>query len=367
MLQTSNIRLAFLCFAFLAHSGFYVADARSSVKNEAARKFDELSRSVVPWQEEEARGARFAQQLKREPRTKACLIAYSPRIHNRVGSSHGDIAANHLLATKAHLTNRLGINEERIITIDGGIREAATIEFWILPPGAQTPQARPEFQPSEIVRCCNLQVRGAMYVFRKDTPLNFTVSEAWNPCPQATSYRWSISSGEIVKGQGTDTITVDAGAMTDKYVKATVDAEGLSPECINRADSTTVVGVAPYKLSEFQENFSEALKIWGDYLGLILQQNPELRGHLIVYAARNSDPKRAAVRLDWARNYLINSRGIPPQHLTTLVGGYREHLIFEYWLVPQGMPAPPPTPTVDERYARPRSRTQNGRRRRPTN
>ncbi len=364
MFQTYNIRLAFLCFAFLAHGGFYIVDARSSLEGKTARKFDEFKAGYDKRAEEEARRARFARQLRQEPQTKAYIIAYSPRIRNRSGSNEWGIAVNHLRETEGYLRDRLGIREDRIITVDGGIREDAMVEYWILPAGAKPPPATPEFQTSDVVECCNLQAHGAMYVFKKDTPLTFKVTSSGSECRQATSYRWNTSSGRIVNGQGSNTLTVDASATTDGRVIATVDAEGLSAECINRAESTTTVGVVPYKLSEFEENFSEALKVWGDHLGVILQQNQELRGHLIVYGARNEELSYAAYRLAWAQNYLINSRGVAARRLSGLVGGYRERLMFEYWLVSPGTQVPRPTPSVDEIYARPRARTRTRSRRR---
>ena len=336
--------------------------AQRAVRRDVARKFDEFKVGFEGGVDEEPRLVRFARQLKREPRTTAYVIAYSPRIRNRLGSSHWLIAENRLLTTKAQLAHAYGVREGRIIGVDGGIREDATVELWILPPGVEPPKPRPEFRPEDVIECCVIRALGELYVYTKETPLTFRAGPAVQGCPKI-SYRWSVSSGKIVSGQGTDTITVDAKETSDRYVTATIDADGLSSECINRDTQTTIIGVAPYRLAEFEEKYSEDIKVWSDNLTLILQREPELRGHVIVYGGRNGGPL-AAERADRARDYLVNSRGLETGRFSVVEGGYREQLTFEFWLVPRGAAPPPASPSVDEKYVRLRPVSRTPRRRR---
>lgn len=53
-------------------------------------------------------------------------------------------------ATKTYLVDTRGIEGSRIVTVDGGHREALTTELWIVPQGATPPQAHPTVDPSEI-------------------------------------------------------------------------------------------------------------------------------------------------------------------------------------------------------------------------
>jgi hypothetical protein len=44
-------------------------------------------------------------------------------------------------------------------------------------------------------------------------------------------YKWSLSSGTIVKGQGTPTIEVVTSGLAAEQLKATVEVDGVPPEC----------------------------------------------------------------------------------------------------------------------------------------
>ena len=52
-------------------------------------------------------------------------------------------------------------------------------------------------------------------------------------------FKWSVSAGTIVKGQGTDEITVDTNGLVSTDVIATVELTGAPPGCKNSASKTT--------------------------------------------------------------------------------------------------------------------------------
>jgi PKD-like domain len=54
------------------------------------------------------------------------------------------------------------------------------------------------------------------------------------------SYNWSVSSGEIVDGQGTPTLKVRF-SESEKSLTATVEVDGLPSNCGNSASCTFVV------------------------------------------------------------------------------------------------------------------------------
>ncbi len=332
--------------------GSYLTYAQALADESAARKFDEFKVDVEKGIDVEARLVRYARQLKREPQTKAYIIAYSPRIRNREGSSYWSIAENQLLTTKAQISHAYGIKEGRIIGIDGGIREDATVELWILPVGAKPPAPRDEFQAADVIECCLIRVEGEIYVYKKETPLKFKAVPSLGSCPQITSYHWSVSSGKIIGGQGTDTILIDASGTADRNVTAIAAAEGLSSECINRDAYTTAISIAPYKLFEFEEKYSEDLKTRLDLLVDILQKEPFLKGYIIVYGARVGRSYDVRKRRDRTQDYLLNFRGLILERFSVVEGGYRENPMFEIWLIPRDAPLPSATPTVDRKYVR---------------
>jgi hypothetical protein len=117
-----------------------------------------------------------------------------------------------------------------------------------------------------------------------------------------------------------------------------------------RASYTTVVGVVPYELSEFEENYSEALQANLDNLTVFLLKEPSLQGYIIVYGGRIGRRGYAGMRAKKAKYYLTEMRGIPADRFVVVEGGYREKPMFEIWLVPRNGPKPIASPSVDLRY-----------------
>jgi hypothetical protein len=80
----------------------------------------------------------------------------------------------------------------------------------------------------------------------------------------------------------------------------------------------------------------------------LLSKEPNSQAFIIAYNGREDNPgksRRYAVR---AKNYLVNSRGIPPQRIFAIEGGRRDEFMVELWLAPKGSKAPEPAPTVTE-------------------
>lgn len=316
-----------------------------------ASKFDEYTLHFGIAAEPRDRLARFARQLKREPSTQAYIIAYTPRLQNVYGSNYWDIPVNRCGTTKAELTGRYGVADRRLICTDGGVRENATLELWILPRNATPPSARPDFRLEDLVYCFPVSVSGERYVLKRDMPLKFSASFGLGKPPNQRRFLWSLSSGKIIDGLDQDTITVDISKASEEEATATVEVQGLSVECKKKASyTTTVVGVFPYRLSEFEENFPEALDINLDYLASILQQESSLEGYIIVYAGRSGRRDYPKIRGARARYYLTELRGMPADRFVVVEGGYRERPMFEIWLITPNVQKPIPTPTVDSRY-----------------
>ncbi len=59
-------------------------------------------------------------------------------------------------------------------------------------------------------------------------------------------YRWTLSNGEILEGQGTAEIKVDTLGYQGEKIKASVTITGLSKRCGNRASATGFVKPKPY-------------------------------------------------------------------------------------------------------------------------
>ena len=111
-------------------------------KPQPPRKFDEYG--TLSLNERNARLDNYAIELQNDPTTMAYVIAYGGR-NSRPGT-----ATSLLNMSKKYLVDTRGIDGSRIVTVDGGHREHATTELWIVPQGSKPPQAEPTVDPSEI-------------------------------------------------------------------------------------------------------------------------------------------------------------------------------------------------------------------------
>ncbi len=69
---------------------------------------------------------------------------------------------------------------------------------------------------------------------------NFTVNIMGGFANRKPSYKWSVSSGKIVKGQGTGSIYVETKCDKDKPIRVTVEIGSIIPEgCPTSASFTT--------------------------------------------------------------------------------------------------------------------------------
>jgi hypothetical protein len=114
-----------------------------------------------------------------------------------------------------------------------------------------------------------------------------------------------------------------------------------------------VVGIVPYKFDEFGKIHSEDLMARLDNLAIYLQKDVTLQAHIIIYNGRYGRRGEAKAWAAYMKDYIVNTRGLEPERIVTLEGGYREGLSGELWLSPRGTSAPKPSPSVDPKYVHP--------------
>jgi hypothetical protein len=78
-----------------------------------------------------------------------------------------------------------------------------------------------------------------------------------------------------------------------------------------------------------------------DYFYNELLTIPNAKACIIYYRGRHRSAFQDHV---YAKNYLDNRGGIPPERIKAVFGGYREDTAIELWIVPEGAEAPKPTP-----------------------
>jgi len=88
-------------------------------------------------------------------------------------------------------------------------------------------------------QCPMISVDGPSGTPAPGEPLIFTVSV--KPTESKLTYKWIVSSGTIISGQGTETIRVNLNSSEASIPTATVEIGGLPQECPNSASETTRV------------------------------------------------------------------------------------------------------------------------------
>jgi len=357
-LLTSRIFAAGLLL--IALQGF-PPSARGQALEPRARKFDEFTTGIgsptLRWlrnydeqsKELKARLARYAAQLRKEG-ARPYAITYSPRvveweIYNR---SVAGMRAGALWEITG-----LGFDWKHINWVNGGFREVATTELWIVPPGAQPPCPTPTVRPEDVAYCPSVRVGGPVYVPRPGGPVEFKAVVEANEKKIQPTFAWSVSRGRIASGQGTDTIVVEVPAGDPGDVVAKVEVGGYSLECpieSAAAIGRMAVGLSHFKFDEFGDIRMGDTKARLDNLAVTLQNDPTLQVHMVVYGGRVGPREQALRRAAVMRDYMVQTRGLEPERVMTIYGGYRDELSGELWLSVRGTGPPTPVPTIDKSY-----------------
>ncbi|HEV7797709.1 MAG TPA: hypothetical protein VGO73_06120 [Pyrinomonadaceae bacterium] len=94
--------------------------------------------------DQKARLDNLAVELQNDPTATTYVIAYGGRT-SRIGQAD-------LLGARArdYLVAQRGIDQSRIVVVNGGFREEDCVELWIVPQGATTPQPTPTVQAGDV-------------------------------------------------------------------------------------------------------------------------------------------------------------------------------------------------------------------------
>lgn len=83
-----------------------------------------------------------------------------------------------------------------------------------------------------------------------------------------------------------------------------------------------------------------------DNFATMLQNAPDEKGYIVVYAGQQACVNEARNRARRAREYLLSRHRIKSQQVLAVDGGYRDVLSTELYIVPNGQPAPTPRPNI---------------------
>lgn len=333
----------FLVFLFLLLASFITQSAAQNPKAEKFAEFEYLDDN----QSEQI--ARFAEVLSKQPTVRGYIIGYTERISGFCGevSTGGAIRS---LAQAITVRHDFPVKADRVLTMNGGLREKQMIEFFIVPKGTSLPPPTPTSPADKAVRCpCLGYTGGPSYVFENtNSPLDFYTSFSNEISQVKPIYKWTVSAGKIISGQGTAGISVECPRSAYQSIEATVEIVGFPDECNLKgsAKSPENMSSLPLKTDEFPESTCADEEARLDHFASAFRDEPLAQGYIIVYGGKNGKRNEAKARLAKFKAYLINARGLSPERITTIDGGFREKLSVELWLTEKGKSAPAPSPTV---------------------
>lgn len=159
------------------------------------------------------------------------------------------------------------------------------------------------------------------------------------------AFTWTVTGGEITGGQGTPTITVRPTATAPGTVSATATATVADvPNCTASGTATAEIPQPPVarEIDRYGRITRNNEKARLDNVAVQAQGDPNARIFIIATGRTNAIANR---RLQTARNYLVNTRGIDPARIVTVNGGTGTEETVIY-LVPAGAPEPTPGGTT---------------------
>lgn len=137
--------------------------------------------------------------------------------------------------------------------------------------------------------------------------------------PGKPEFKWSLSAGKIIDGQGTSTITVNTDDLFFVPVIATLQVAGIG-DCSTSSTCTTEVincglGLGAVKFDEYGALSFEDEKARLENFAIQLKNQPGTQGHIIAYDGQGGTSEDIETRLMRTKNYLVDE-GLEPVGLT---------------------------------------------------
>jgi hypothetical protein len=292
------------------------------------------------------RTERFGKRMKKEPKSKNAAIIYYNSRKGKYPISDGREFASHaanILGEYEYLFNQT----DRIVLIDGGYREYPTLEFWVVPKEAELPKPNPTFTKDEVIYCPNINLAGDGFRKQRNEPLKFSVSIQGEAPNSKLNYDWNISAGKIISGQNSNQIEIDLSETDKTKITASLIVKGLPTECNAYTYHTTQIGLYPYKLDEFPYIPYSDLSARMDAMLPYYMEEPASKLYVIIYESRDEIGKKGFVRTLKNLQTIMTFRNHPKDRIIIVNGGYREEMMVEVYLLPNGVEPPKATPTLN--------------------
>jgi hypothetical protein len=299
--------------------------------------------------------AKFTGQV--ETINKESLRKVAAEAGNNPNSQLYIIIGSHPLCFRSvsyKIASELNLEDYRVTFIDWPSK-TPFMEVWLVPPGATPPTCKdceaPYLGPlakgcsgiptesresvEKEFSCPSVEIVGPERISMPGTLLTFH-SKVYGPHLNKTvRYKWSVSAGAIVKGQGTSKITVRAPNGDVAVVRAFLQISGFPLGCKNSV--TEVAGIANQPLVDPYGRYGDiSLETEKEKLRnafTVLAKYPTFKLLLVKRSPKNTS--KNGKRIDEIRSFVADELKISPSRfqLATIAGDEIETVI---WFVKPG-------------------------------
>jgi hypothetical protein len=158
------------------------------------------------------------------------------------------------------------------------------------------------------------------------------------------SFNWSVSTGEILEGQGTLSIKVLKKNDAGENITATVEIKGLPQGCAKTASETGSPFYGPYPrlFDEFSISELRIDKARLDYLVNKLGNDPNAQAFIIEYFKPKTPKRIINQKIQKITDYLVNQRKLEKDGFTISTAFRDEGNWTKVWIIPPGANLPQP-------------------------
>lgn len=177
-------------------------------------------------------------------------------------------------------------------------------------------------------------------------------------------FKWKLSVGTIMTGEGTAEITVDTAGLGGLDLIATAELIGAPLGCNGSGSRTMRVEPPAFGCGRPFDyygdiNFEDEKARLDNFAIQISNESPLSSGYILMSAGQITFENETSEHLDRARSYLVNVREIDPNRVVTLDCGFTPDLTIKLYVVSLGATPPPcsnptETPSFEVKFTKPR-------------
>ncbi|MBK8465933.1 MAG: hypothetical protein IPL32_08890 [Chloracidobacterium sp.] len=194
-------------------------------------------------------------------------------------------------------------------------------------------------QTSEKIACPSIFVYGPAGIVNTGDIASFTANVGLGGEKYNLKYTWSVSAGDIVSGQGTDSISVRVPERENLTV--TVEVDGMPDECEKTSSETQGCGLKTPEAILVDEFRGSIEKVSGDRLVKIVEAaKSQPDAQLYIFLSGSAKNTTRSLR----RKMVAIANGLKQLHdrQITYVTLTKNNDIAIVWLVPPGASLPIP-------------------------